>query len=187
MKQDSVLYTLCSDAASKHATQAYFDCLRAEIERHRIPVTVISPGYIRTNLSVNAVTGDGSKYGGEVNFELVVKVWLHLETGIFQLTCVWIGVMDFLLSASIASKQLLWLSKKRKDWWLQKQVWIYGCHRWHCLDPHRVRSKNTPAFTALVPPCYLKTWRGCRRTSMKKIKNKKVKKYNIHFKHFSVL
>lgn len=50
-------------AASKHATQAYFDCLRAEMERYGIPVTVISPGYIRTNLSVNAVTGDGSKYG----------------------------------------------------------------------------------------------------------------------------
>ncbi|XP_034000079.1 dehydrogenase/reductase SDR family member 7B [Trematomus bernacchii] len=50
-------------AASKHATQAYFDCLRAEIERYGIPVTVISPGYIRTSLSLNAVTGDGSKYG----------------------------------------------------------------------------------------------------------------------------
>ncbi|XP_061557439.1 dehydrogenase/reductase SDR family member 7B isoform X1 [Phycodurus eques] len=50
-------------AASKHATQAYFDCLRAEVERYGIPVTVISPGYIRTNLSVNAVMGDGSKYG----------------------------------------------------------------------------------------------------------------------------
>lgn len=65
MKRDSCLYTLWPDAASKHATQAYFDCLRAEIERHGIPVTVISPGYIKTNLSVNAVTGDGSKYGGE--------------------------------------------------------------------------------------------------------------------------
>ncbi|CAG5897633.1 unnamed protein product [Menidia menidia] len=50
-------------AASKHATQAYFDCLRAEVEHFGIPVTVISPGYIRTNLSVNAVTGDGSTYG----------------------------------------------------------------------------------------------------------------------------
>uniref|UniRef100_A0A8C6TDI7 Dehydrogenase/reductase SDR family member 7B n=1 Tax=Neogobius melanostomus TaxID=47308 RepID=A0A8C6TDI7_9GOBI len=37
-------------AASKHATQAYFDCLRAEIDQYGIPVTVISPGYIRTNL-----------------------------------------------------------------------------------------------------------------------------------------
>lgn len=50
-------------AASKHATQAYFDCLRAEVDQYGIPVTVISPGYIRTNLSVNAVTGDGSKHG----------------------------------------------------------------------------------------------------------------------------
>uniref|UniRef100_A0A3P9PG48 Dehydrogenase/reductase SDR family member 7B n=2 Tax=Poecilia reticulata TaxID=8081 RepID=A0A3P9PG48_POERE len=50
-------------AASKHATQAYFDCLRAEMGHLGIPVTVISPGYIRTNLSVNAMTGDGSTYG----------------------------------------------------------------------------------------------------------------------------
>ncbi|XP_062294054.1 dehydrogenase/reductase SDR family member 7B [Scomber scombrus] len=50
-------------AASKHATQAYFDCLRAEVEHYGISVSVISPGYIRTNLSLNAVTGDGSKYG----------------------------------------------------------------------------------------------------------------------------
>uniref|UniRef100_A0A3P9IT78 Dehydrogenase/reductase SDR family member 7B n=1 Tax=Oryzias latipes TaxID=8090 RepID=A0A3P9IT78_ORYLA len=50
-------------AASKHATQAFFDCLRAEVEQNGISVTVISPGYIQTNLSVNAVTGDGSKYG----------------------------------------------------------------------------------------------------------------------------
>lgn len=60
-----IFYTLWSDAASKHATQAYFDCLRAEVEHYGIQVSVISPGYIRTNLSVNAVTGDGSKYGGE--------------------------------------------------------------------------------------------------------------------------
>ncbi|XP_029413948.1 dehydrogenase/reductase SDR family member 7B isoform X1 [Nannospalax galili] len=50
-------------AASKHATQAFFDCLRAEMEQDRIKVTVISPGYIYTNLSVNAVTADGSRYG----------------------------------------------------------------------------------------------------------------------------
>ncbi|KAG7266670.1 hypothetical protein CRUP_038058 [Coryphaenoides rupestris] len=54
---------LTQDAASKHATQAYFDCLRAEVEQYGLAVTVVSPGYIRTNLSLNAVTGDGSKYG----------------------------------------------------------------------------------------------------------------------------
>uniref|UniRef100_A0A8C7E555 Dehydrogenase/reductase SDR family member 7B n=2 Tax=Naja naja TaxID=35670 RepID=A0A8C7E555_NAJNA len=50
-------------AASKHATQAFFDCLRAEVERFNIEVTVVCPGYIQTNLSLNAVTSDGSQYG----------------------------------------------------------------------------------------------------------------------------
>ncbi|XP_075686132.1 dehydrogenase/reductase SDR family member 7B isoform X2 [Rhinoderma darwinii] len=50
-------------SASKHATQAFFDCLRAEMVTHEIAVTVISPGYIQTKLSLNAVTDDGSKYG----------------------------------------------------------------------------------------------------------------------------
>ncbi|KAG7252177.1 hypothetical protein CRUP_022887, partial [Coryphaenoides rupestris] len=45
---------LTQDAASKHATQAYFDCLRAEVEQYGLAVTVVSPGYIRTNLSLNA-------------------------------------------------------------------------------------------------------------------------------------
>ncbi|KAK2110513.1 Dehydrogenase reductase SDR member 7B [Saguinus oedipus] len=52
-----------SNAASKHATQAFFDCLRAEMEQYEIEVTVISPGYIHTNLSINAITADGSRYG----------------------------------------------------------------------------------------------------------------------------
>uniref|UniRef100_A0A8C5RTJ3 Dehydrogenase/reductase SDR family member 7B n=2 Tax=Laticauda laticaudata TaxID=8630 RepID=A0A8C5RTJ3_LATLA len=50
-------------AASKHATQAFFDCLRAEVERFNIEVTVVCPGYIQTNLSLNAITSDGSQYG----------------------------------------------------------------------------------------------------------------------------
>ncbi|XP_070082729.1 dehydrogenase/reductase SDR family member 7B isoform X6 [Equus przewalskii] len=54
---------LTKDAASKHATQAFFDCLRAEVEQCGIEVTVISPSYIHTSLSLNAVTADGSRYG----------------------------------------------------------------------------------------------------------------------------
>ena len=52
-----------SYAASKHAVQGYFDCLRGEIAKARITTTLISPGYIRTSLSLNAVTGNGTKYG----------------------------------------------------------------------------------------------------------------------------
>lgn len=49
--------------ASKHALQAFMDALRAEVAADNIKVTVISPGYVATNLSLNAVTGDGSNYG----------------------------------------------------------------------------------------------------------------------------
>ena len=54
-----------TDAASKHAVQAFFDSLRAEVAGHGIHVSVISPSYIRTNLSVNAITTDGSSYGSK--------------------------------------------------------------------------------------------------------------------------
>ncbi|KAL3877684.1 hypothetical protein ACJMK2_035353 [Sinanodonta woodiana] len=52
-----------SYAASKHAFQAFFDSLRAEIHDRNVHVCVVSPGYIQTNLSQNAICGDGSKYG----------------------------------------------------------------------------------------------------------------------------
>lgn len=50
-------------SASKHAVQAFFDCLRAELSDRNIKVCVVSPGYIRTSLSQNALCGDGSTYG----------------------------------------------------------------------------------------------------------------------------
>ncbi|XP_076365685.1 dehydrogenase/reductase SDR family protein 7-like isoform X1 [Tachypleus tridentatus] len=50
-------------AASKHATQAFFDVLRSELEGTNIHVCVVSPSYIKTNLSLNALQSDGSTYG----------------------------------------------------------------------------------------------------------------------------
>ncbi|RXN00802.1 Dehydrogenase/reductase SDR family member 7C [Acipenser ruthenus] len=40
--------TLTKDAASKHAAQAFFDCLRAEVEEFGISVSTISPTFIRS-------------------------------------------------------------------------------------------------------------------------------------------
>jgi dehydrogenase/reductase SDR family member 7B len=52
-----------SYAAAKHALHGFFDCLRAEVAASNIKVTILTPGYIRTNISLNAVTGDGSALG----------------------------------------------------------------------------------------------------------------------------
>ncbi|CAG0924020.1 unnamed protein product [Notodromas monacha] len=50
-------------AASKHALQAFCDSMRAETSSRNVFVTVVNPGYVRTGLSENAMTADGSKYG----------------------------------------------------------------------------------------------------------------------------
>jgi len=50
-------------AASKHALHGYFDSLRAELSKDGIKITIVCPGYIRTNVSRNALTGDGSAFG----------------------------------------------------------------------------------------------------------------------------
>ncbi|XP_049866885.1 dehydrogenase/reductase SDR family protein 7-like [Pectinophora gossypiella] len=50
-------------AAAKHAMQAFADSLRAEMHQHNINVTVISPGYVKTAISLNALTGTGDKHG----------------------------------------------------------------------------------------------------------------------------
>jgi short-subunit dehydrogenase len=49
-----------SYAASKHALHGFFDSLRAEHHKDHIAVTLICPGYVTTNVSINALTGDGS-------------------------------------------------------------------------------------------------------------------------------
>lgn len=49
--------------ASKHALHGYFDSLRAEMWRENIGVSLICPGYIRTNISLNAMGANGEKFG----------------------------------------------------------------------------------------------------------------------------
>ena len=49
--------------AAKHAMMGFFDALRSEVSHRNIKVTTITPGYIRTNISSNALNGDGSRFG----------------------------------------------------------------------------------------------------------------------------
>ncbi len=49
-------------SASKHAIQGYFNGLRGELARDNIYVTLICPGFIRTNISFHALHADGKEH-----------------------------------------------------------------------------------------------------------------------------
>ncbi|MBU1820733.1 MAG: SDR family oxidoreductase [Bacteroidetes bacterium] len=50
-------------AAAKHALHGFYDSLRAEVHDDNIRVLVVCPGYIRTQISVNALDQQGGKHG----------------------------------------------------------------------------------------------------------------------------
>ncbi|MEQ9302696.1 MAG: SDR family oxidoreductase [Marinoscillum sp.] len=50
-----------SYAASKHALHGFYDALRAEHHSDGLKVSIILPGYVRTQISFNALMGDGSQ------------------------------------------------------------------------------------------------------------------------------
>lgn len=50
-------------AASKHALHGFFESLRFEESPNGIGVTMVCPGFIKTDLSLHAVTGDGKLQG----------------------------------------------------------------------------------------------------------------------------
>ncbi|GAA5032482.1 oxidoreductase [Marivirga lumbricoides] len=52
-----------SYAAAKHALHGFFDSLRTEVFDHDIKVTLICPGFIKTDVSVNALGADGKPTG----------------------------------------------------------------------------------------------------------------------------
>ncbi|MDF1562146.1 MAG: SDR family oxidoreductase [Deltaproteobacteria bacterium] len=47
--------------ASKHALHGFFDTLRAELAPDGVGVLIVSPSFIRTDINVNALDGDGSR------------------------------------------------------------------------------------------------------------------------------
>jgi short-subunit dehydrogenase len=49
-------------SASKFALHGFFEALRAEEERNGIHVTMVCPGFIRTDISLSALRGDGRKH-----------------------------------------------------------------------------------------------------------------------------
>jgi dehydrogenase/reductase SDR family member 7B len=51
--------------ASKHALHGFFNSLRAESWKDGITVTLAVPGFVRTNVGMNALTGTGAPFGHE--------------------------------------------------------------------------------------------------------------------------
>ena len=49
--------------AAKHAVIGFMDALRAEVHNDNIRVLVVTPGSVKTNISKNALEGDGKKHG----------------------------------------------------------------------------------------------------------------------------
>lgn len=49
-------------SASKHALHGFFESLRLEVADDNIKVLLVCPGKIRTNISLNAITGTGDKH-----------------------------------------------------------------------------------------------------------------------------
>ncbi|WP_445665280.1 SDR family oxidoreductase [Fodinibius sp. AD559] len=51
-----------SYAASKHALHGYFDSLRQEVYEDNIKISLVCPGFVKTDVTKNALEGDGSKH-----------------------------------------------------------------------------------------------------------------------------
>ena len=76
-------------AAAKHALHGFFDAARAELARDGLRVTLVCPGYVRTQMSINAVTGDGRAHAkmdpGQVSgmdaLRAADKIWRGVERG----------------------------------------------------------------------------------------------------------
>ena len=87
-----------SYAASKHALHGYFDSLRAELWQDNIQVTLICPGYIQTQISVNALNARGEKHN---------QMDKNQVQGIPVAKCA-----DRIIQAIINNKQEVYIAKK---------------------------------------------------------------------------
>jgi len=55
-------YLRSTYSASKHALHGYFESLRQEVFNDNVKVLIVCPGKIKTNISINAMTGNGGKH-----------------------------------------------------------------------------------------------------------------------------
>jgi dehydrogenase/reductase SDR family member 7B len=97
-----------SYAASKFAVQGYCESIRAELYHHNIRVHTVSPGYINTNLSQSAVTGDGRPYG-QVDATTAAGADPHVLAATILDRCVVDDDVDFTIAAPVSAVAAIWL------------------------------------------------------------------------------
>lgn len=49
-------------AAAKHALHGYFDSLRYEVEKYKMHISLVTPGFINTEITYNSLTESGESY-----------------------------------------------------------------------------------------------------------------------------
>ena len=97
-----------SYAASKFAVQGYCEAMRAELATSGVSVHCVSPGYIRTNLSMSAMTGDGSAHGTMDETTANGADPRHVAVEILD-TAIAKGKADFVVAATVSAKVAIWL------------------------------------------------------------------------------
>ena len=88
-------------ASSKHALHGFFDSLRAEIDGSGVDITLITPGYIQTDISMNALTKDGTPQKSmDSNTAKGIPVEIFAKSAVKQITK---GKPEIIIAGSIES------------------------------------------------------------------------------------
>lgn len=113
-------------AASKHALHGFYSSLRYETNDDDVRISIVCPGYVRTNLSMNALTSTGDQHAqldlnNSQGFEPEVIAWRTLKA--FDKNEYTIVIADLkahiaLLLSAIAPHTLAKIMRKR----LQKEL-----------------------------------------------------------------
>eukprot|EP00903_Cladosiphon_okamuranus_P007113 g6911.t1 len=129
-----------SYAASKHALVGFFDSLRAEHAHRGVGVLNVFPGYVRTSLSVNALTADGSKYArmddttarGRDPREVADDVWQAVAEGKDEVVIADLKTNVAVLLRALAPRTLFGIMAKRA---LKARA-----GKWPCPSPGLLRN-----------------------------------------------
>jgi short-subunit dehydrogenase len=102
----SPLLGRCGYAASKHALHGFFTSLRCELRHKGVHVMIICPGFIKTNLQVRALGGDGkitkreqTRIGGQQTPEFVAEqILIGVQRGQSMMVFTFFGKIGYLIS-----------------------------------------------------------------------------------------